>query len=169
MKLFFTIVRSAIYVPLFILAFGWIALQVRVYDNDLGIVMPAWVRWPGIILLIMGTILVLACVIVFIVRGKGTPAVFDPPTEFVATGPYAYVRNPMYIGGAIQLAGFGLYHSSLSILILLIALWIVFHLFVLFVEEPSLAKQFSKSYLDYKKNVRRWIPKRVRYVGVTKV
>src|SRR5262245_52153381 len=126
MKLLFTILRSAIYVPLFILAFGWIALQVRVYDKDIGIIMPLWIRWPGILLMIVGGMIVLLCVIVFIVRGKGTPAVFDPPREFVATGLYAYVRNPMYIGGFILLAGFALYHYSAAMFILLLALFILF-------------------------------------------
>src|SRR5687768_9805352 len=109
MKLLFTILRSLIYVPLFILFFGWLALSVRVYDTTIGIILPQWVTIIGVIFMTIGGILVLLCVFVFIVRGKGTPAVFDPPTEFVAVGPYAYVRNPMYIGGFILLVGFGLY------------------------------------------------------------
>lgn len=164
MKLFFPILRSIIYVPAFILAFGWLALQVRVYDKNIGIKLPWETKWPGIALMIAGGILVLLCVAVFIVRGKGTPAVFDPPREFVATGPYAYVRNPMYIGGFILLAGFGTYHHSVSILILLVVLMFLFHLFVVWLEEPTLSKQFGKSYMDYKKAVRRWIPKRMKYI-----
>jgi len=166
MQLLFRILRSLIYVPAFILGFGWIALQVRVYDKNIGMLLPQEVRWPGIILMIFGVSIVLVCVITFIFRGKGTPAAFDPPTEFVASGPYAYVRNPMYIGGFILLAGFGLYHLSVSILVLLVALFFFFHFFVLFVEEPALKKLFGKSYLDYKKNVRRWIPKWVKYSPV---
>jgi protein-S-isoprenylcysteine O-methyltransferase Ste14 len=156
---FFRILRSIIYVPLFILFFGWIALRVRVYDPKIGIELPGWTRLPGIIFMIAGGFLVLTCVVIFITRGKGTPAAFDPPTEFVATGPYAYVRNPMYIGGFILLTGFGLYHHSLSILILLLILFLVFHLFVVYYEEPTLEKQFGKSYSEYKKRINRWIPK----------
>ena len=159
MKLFFTILRSIIYVPLFILLFGWLALNVRVYDTKLGVILPQWTSIIGIIIMAVGVILVLICVIVFVVRGKGTPAVFDPPTEFVAVGPYAYVRNPMYIGGFILLVGFGLYHVSLSILILAVILMAVFHFFVLIVEEPNLERLFGKSYLDYKKKTNRWLPK----------
>jgi len=159
MKLFFTVLRSIIYVPLFILLFGWLALNVRVYDTKLGVILPQWTSIIGIIIMAVGVILVLICVIVFVVRGKGTPAVFDPPTEFVAVGPYAYVRNPMYIGGFILLVGFGLYHVSLSILILAVILMAVFHFFVLIVEEPNLERLFGKSYLDYKKKTNRWLPK----------
>jgi len=140
---FFRIFRSIIYVPSFILFFGWIALRARVFDSKIGIILPGWTRTPGFIFIIAGGTLVLICVVVFIIRGKGTPAAFDPPTEFVATGPYAYVRNPMYIGGFILLSGFGLYHNSLSILILLFILFVFFHLFVVFYEEPTLERQFG--------------------------
>ena len=163
MKQFFIILRSIIYVPLFILLFGWLALQVRVYGIKLSVRLPQWTSIIGIIIMGVGAILVLICVAVFVIRGKGTPAVFDPPTEFVAVGPYAYVRNPMYIGGFILLVGFGLYHTSLSILIFAVILLIVFHFFVLTVEEPNLERLFGKSYLDYKKKINRWLPKLKHY------
>ena len=159
MRLFFIILRSMIYVPLFILLFGWLALNVRVYDTKLGIVLPQWVSIIGIVGMAVGSILVLLCVVFFVTRGKGTPAVFDPPTEFVAVGPYAYVRNPMYLGGFILLTGFGLYHTSISIVILSVLLIAPFHLFVVFVEEPSLEKLFGASYEEYRKRVNRWMPK----------
>ena len=159
MKQFFIIIRSIIYVPLFILFFGWLALNVRAYDTKVDVTIPFWTIPLGITLMIIGGVLVLICVLVFIFRGKGTPAVFDPPTEFVAVGPYAYVRNPMYIGGFGLLIGFGLYHTSISILILAVILLGIFHLFVVFVEEPTLQKSFGKSYVDYKNQINRWIPK----------
>jgi protein-S-isoprenylcysteine O-methyltransferase Ste14 len=156
MQTLFPFIRSLIYVPAFILFFGWIAFRVRVYDKDIGL-LPEWTKLPGIILMILGSILCLICILVFIIKGKGTPAVFDPPTEFVAIGPYKYVRNPMYIGGFILLIGFGLYYSSSSILILSVILFLLFHLFVVFVEEPDLKKRFGESYLSYKKTVKRWV------------
>ena len=158
MKALFSFIRSLIYVPAFIFFFGWIALRIRVYDKDIGL-LPEWTSFPGIILMIIGGALCLICILVFIVRGKGTPAVFDPPTEFVAVGPYKYVRNPMYIGGFILLIGFGLYYSSLSILIMSVVLLFLFHLFVVSFEEPQLEKRFGESYISYKDSVGRWIPK----------
>ena len=159
MKLFLVTLRSIIYVPLFILLFRWIALRVRVFDLKIGVTLPGWTRSLGIIFMIAGGILVLMCVVVFVIKGKGTPAVFDPPKKFVAVGPYAYVRNPMYIGGFVLLVGFGLYLTSLSILILSIVLFSFFHLFVVFVEEPMLERSFGESYTEYKKRINRWIPK----------
>jgi protein-S-isoprenylcysteine O-methyltransferase Ste14 len=111
------------------------------------------------ILMIAGTFLALICIATFIVIGKGTPAPFDPPREFVARGPYTYVRNPMYIGGLTLLAGFGLYQHSLSILILTVIFLAVVHLLVVFVEEPGLENLFGQSYFEYKNQVNRWIPR----------
>ncbi|MDQ3682164.1 MAG: isoprenylcysteine carboxylmethyltransferase family protein, partial [Bacteroidota bacterium] len=73
--------------------------------------------------------------------------------------PYAYVRNPMYIGGFILLVGFGLNRNSLSIVILSVILIVIFHLFVVFYEEPVLERQFGKTYIEYKNRINRWIPK----------
>ncbi len=141
------------------LFFGWIALGVRAYDQTLGIALPEWTRAIGIIFMIVGSVLVLICVGIFVARGRGTPAIFDPPREFVALGPYKYVRNPMYVGGFILLLGFGLYHHSVSILALALLLAFLFHLFVLWVEEPGLEQRFGSSYRDYKNSVNRWLPK----------
>jgi protein-S-isoprenylcysteine O-methyltransferase Ste14 len=159
MKTAFLILRSAVYAFLFIFFFGWLALQTRVYDKQIAISLPVWLLTAGIILMIIGGLLILYCVLVFIIHGKGTPAVFDAPRKFVALGPYAFVRNPMYIGGFIMLAGLGLYHLSVSIFILLILLFLFFHLFVVFYEEPTLTEKFGQSYRDYRKKIKRWIPK----------
>ena len=163
MKLLFTILRSIIYFLLFILFFGWLALNVRVYDIKIAVILPQWLKIFGVIFMTIGGILILLCVLVFIIKGKGTPAVFDPPTKFVVSGPYAYVRNPMYIGGFILLVGFGIYHTSISIVILALILIVTFHFFVAVVEEPNLERLFGKSYLDYKKKINRWIPKLKNY------
>ena len=160
MEAFFITLRSLIYVPAFILFFRWIALSVRVYDERIGLLLPLWTKPTGIVLMIIGGTLALICVIAFIIRGKGTPAVFDPPTEFVAIGTYKYVRNPMYIGGFILLVGFGLFHHSISILFLSVILFFLFHLFVVYVEEPQLERRFGESYVEYKKSVNRWLPRR---------
>jgi protein-S-isoprenylcysteine O-methyltransferase Ste14 len=143
----------------FLLFFGWVALRVRAFDQRLGVSLPAVAEIPGAILVVLGAILVLACADVFISRGRGTPAIFDPPRAFVAIGPYQYVRNPMYIGGLMLLLGFGLCQRSISILFLTLPLFLLLHLFVLFYEEPTLTRKFGSSYQEYLRAVRRWIPR----------
>jgi protein-S-isoprenylcysteine O-methyltransferase Ste14 len=130
------------------------------FDSRFAIRLPDWTKIAGIILMAAGGILALLCLSLFVVRGKGTPAPFDAPREFVAVGPYRYVRNPMYIGGWLVLIGFGLLERSISILLFSFAWLLLAHLFVLVVEERGLEERFGHSYLEYKKSVNRWMPVR---------
>jgi protein-S-isoprenylcysteine O-methyltransferase Ste14 len=159
MKTLFLALRSVIYMTGFLLLFAWIALGVRAFDPRFGVALSAAAKIPGLILVVLGAILVLACAGVFISRGRGTPAVFDAPRAFVAVGPYRYVRNPMYIGGLMLLLGFGLYLRSISMLFLALFLFALVHLFVLYYEEPTLTRRFGSSYQEYRRAVRRWIPR----------
>jgi protein-S-isoprenylcysteine O-methyltransferase Ste14 len=159
MKTIFLALRSVIYMTGFLFFFGWIALLVRSFDQRFGLSLPAAAEIPGAILEVLGAFLVLACAGVFISRGRGTPAIFDAPRAFVAIGPYRFVRNPMYIGGLILLIGFALYERSISILVLALLLFALVHLFVLLYEEPTLVRKFGRSYQEYRRAVRRWIPR----------
>jgi protein-S-isoprenylcysteine O-methyltransferase Ste14 len=150
--------RAVVYMTGFLLFFAWLALRVRALDRFLQVTLPGGVEIPGIVLMVLGGLLGLTCAGTFIVRGKGTPAPFDAPREFVAIGPYRYLRNPMYVGGLILLAGFGLYEHSFSILLMALVLLFVVHLMVVFYEEPTLRKSFGASYDEYCRTTARWMP-----------
>jgi protein-S-isoprenylcysteine O-methyltransferase Ste14 len=164
MKTLFIALRALVYMTAFLGLWGWVALSVRAFDPKLGIALPGWTPVPGMALIVPGAVLGLWCAGEFITRGGGTPAPFDAPREFVAAGPYRFVRNPMYIGGLALLAGFGLYARSISILIMSFVLFLIVHLFVVFYEEPVLIKQFGATYDAYVRDVHRWIPRRPRPV-----
>jgi protein-S-isoprenylcysteine O-methyltransferase Ste14 len=95
----------------------------------------------------------------FLIQGRGTPAPIDPPKELVAVGFYRYVRNPMYVGIFLTLIGHFLWFGYWSLLIYAIAVFIGFHTFVTYYEEPTLKRKFGASYEDYLNHVPRWIPK----------
>ena len=78
----------------------------------------------------------------------------------MATGPYRYTRNPMYVGGVCTLFGAGLIVGSPSIIVLSLLFFAAAHLFVVFQEEPSLARRFGESYAQYRQQVNRWLPLR---------
>ena len=152
--------RALFLATCFLLLWGWVALSLRVFDRRLGITLPPWTATVGILFLVAGGILGLSCVATFIVRGRGTPAPFDPPKEFVVVGPYRYVRNPMYLGGWLLLFGLSLYQQSVSILVFSI-LWIAAaHLLLVKLEEPGLRRRFGASFDDYCREVPRWLPRR---------
>ena len=95
----------------------------------------------------------------FLAQGRGTPAPVDPPKELVATGFYRYVRNPMYVGVLAILIGHFLWFGYWNLLVYAAIVFVAFHAFVTFYEEPNLKKKFGAAYEDYLKKVPRWIPR----------
>lgn len=123
-------------------------------------VMPSPSIWLiGLLPLLLGGALYFWCAGLFTFVGKGTPAPIDAPVMLVRSGPYQWVRNPMYhavffiiIGNAI------LFHSLLLVGYALLVATVV-HLFVVFYEEPHLTGQFGESYEAYLRMVPRWLPR----------
>jgi len=95
----------------------------------------------------------------FAMIGGGTPAPIAPTKVLVVKGLHRFVRNPMYLGVALVIAGQAWLFHSLRIAIYLACFGLIVHLFVLFYEEPTLRRQFGEEYERYRKQVPRWIPK----------
>jgi protein-S-isoprenylcysteine O-methyltransferase Ste14 len=152
----FVALRGLAYSAAFIGLWAWFAIVVRRFDAGLGVGMPAWLRPLGWALAAAGALLAALCIATFLTSGRGTPAPFDPPRLFVATGPYRYVRNPMYVGGCGVLLGAGLVVSSPAIVLLAVAFLASVHALVVLYEEPTLTRKFGESYLQYRSAVRRW-------------
>ena len=106
-----------------------------------------------------GVATLLWCFWDFIVKGRGTPAPIDPPKDLVVSGLYNYVRNPMYVGVLWVIIGHFLWFGFWNLLIYAAIIFIAFHTFVTFYEEPNLKQRFGATYEDYLKRVPRWIPK----------
>ena len=75
-------------------------------------------------------------------------------------------RIALVTGGASGLgqfarpaSGFALWHRSAFSLGLAAAVFLVVHLIVVYGEEPGLEKRFGYSYREYRRNVRRWLPR----------
>jgi protein-S-isoprenylcysteine O-methyltransferase Ste14 len=97
--------------------------------------------------------------------GRGAYVEFDPPKEFVATGPYRWVRNPIAGSLVMMVLGEALAFSSIGIFLLFILAIPLAHLQVIRIEEPLLRKRFGTSYEQYLASVPRWIPRRPRGDG----
>ena len=89
--------------------------------------------------------------------GGGGPGISIPPDRIVESGPYRFVRNPMYLGHLIFFAGIALTLGSWIALAVLVA-----HLFWfdrrVREDEQRLAQLFGDSYREYCRRVKRWIP-----------
>jgi protein-S-isoprenylcysteine O-methyltransferase Ste14 len=90
-------------------------------------------------------------------RAGGGPGIETLPNRVLATGPYRYTRNPMYLGHLIFLVGLALTFWSWAALIILAARACWFQRRVLH-DEERLEKIFGADYLAYRARVKRWIP-----------
>jgi len=92
--------------------------------------------------------------------GQGTLAPWDPTRRLVAVGPYAHVRNPMIVGVMSLIAGEATLLDSTRIAAWAVAFFAINHVYFVLSEEPGLEKRFGADYLEYERNVPRWIPRR---------
>jgi protein-S-isoprenylcysteine O-methyltransferase Ste14 len=155
----FAAVRSVLYASGFVLLWAWVVASVRPFDDRMEVSVPASLRAAGPWVAAAGAVLALWCIAAFALVGKGTPAPFDAPREFVAVGPYRWVRNPMYLGAAGVILGAGLILGSPSALAVVPFFLVVTHAFVVLYEEPTLERRFGESYRRYRRSVNRWIPR----------
>ena len=114
-------------------------------------------QYLGMLLFIMGFLVLTACITRFIVEGRGTLSPIDPTKRLVIKGLYKYSRNPMYVGVMMMLIGEAVYFQSDSLWIYLILIFLIFHLFIVLVEEPRLHSNFGEDYYRYCQKVRRWV------------
>ncbi len=117
--------------------------------------------------MIAGIMIYLITAISFLVKGKGTPAIWftkvigfiigEEPVKMVSSGLYDYSRNPMYLGVILTVFGESLFFGYSLLLRYAVLLFVIFHLVVVFIEEPHLENKFDEEYKAYKKRVRRWV------------
>ena len=159
MRAMFVLARAVTYAALFI-GFLLVFLPARILSSS-GIVQPSHIgMWQvtGMLMGAAGAALALTCVFTFAFVGKGTPAPFDPPRRLVVRGPYLLLRNPMYAGAGLALAGAALYYQSIALLGYAGLFVTVMHLFVVRYEEPTLRRTFGKEDKAYCRQAGRWWP-----------
>jgi protein-S-isoprenylcysteine O-methyltransferase Ste14 len=113
----------------------------------------------GVALAGLGFTLMVRTVRLFVRRGKGTPAPWDPPRRLVVEGVYRRVRNPMISGVICVLLAEALLFRSPPL-----GLWAAVFvaanmIYIPIFEEPGLERRFGEAYGAYKANVPRWIPR----------
>jgi protein-S-isoprenylcysteine O-methyltransferase Ste14 len=74
------------------------------------------------------------------------------------TGPYAYTRNPLYLGSFLMGVGFTVASGRFVLGILFAALFLGIYVPVMRVESATLAKLFGESYQSYLKAVPLFLP-----------
>ena len=101
----------------------------------------------------------IACVSDFMTVGGGTPAPIDPPRRLVVRGLYGFVRNPMYLGVGAAFLGEVAFTTALWLAAYAAVVFVIWHPFVVYYEEPRLTQLFGDEYRPYCARVPRWLPR----------
>ena len=78
-------------------------------------------------------------------------------TQVIETGPFAWSRNPLYVGLLVLSAGLALLAGSLWALAALPLEWALLRWGAVLPEEAYLSAKFGPTYADYSRRVRRWL------------
>jgi protein-S-isoprenylcysteine O-methyltransferase Ste14 len=111
------------------------------------------------LLIVAGLAPLLESITRFIIVGRGTLVPTAPTEHLVVSGLYRYVRNPMYLGVLTTILGETLLFASRAMIEYLAVVFAMFHLFVVFYEEPKLTSLYPEEYTLYRHHVRRWLPR----------
>lgn len=80
-----------------------------------------------------------------------------PANAFVASGPYRFTRNPMYVSLAMLLLGLALMADSLWMGVAVPVGMLLVQRLVIRREEAYLTARFGHTYVDYARRVPRWL------------
>jgi protein-S-isoprenylcysteine O-methyltransferase Ste14 len=92
-------------------------------------------------------------------RTGATPFPAASPSQLVVSGFYRHVRNPIYVGFLIVMAGQAALFGSLGLLEYAAVSWLVAAAAVRWYEEPVLARKFGDAYRAYRRAVPAWLPR----------
>jgi protein-S-isoprenylcysteine O-methyltransferase Ste14 len=86
-------------------------------------------------------------------------------TYLVISGPFAHVRNPLYLGNILMYLGLGIMSMSLFPYLQIVAIlfFIMQYQFIVKEEEGFLIKKFGDEYQKYLQNVPRFFPRVTKY------
>ncbi len=143
--------RGVIPVP-FVLGVAFLSRPTSPYDSGVGVLFDAL----GIVVM-SGGLLLRAWAVGH--AGAHTRSYKLRCPRLVTTGPYGYVRNPIYLGNL--LIGLGVVvvaESWIALGVLLVVFWVEYGAIVS-LEEEFLSNALGDRYREYCRHVRRWVPR----------
>lgn len=142
-----------------------LALAVVVIGLGLDWLMPAYVLalllsggtriLLGLELLVAGLALMIVARRTFIAAGTNVEP-WKPSMTIVTTGVFAWLRNPMYLGGTAALLGLAILLASDWMVVMTVIMALTLHFGVVKREERYLEAKFGDAYRAYKARVPRY-------------
>ena len=132
--------------------------RVRVPLGFLLAVVYVWLARPTRTWLITGALIMLPGLLL---RGLASGHV-QKDKQLTTSGPYAYTRNPLYLGSLFLAAGFAIAARNWWIVAIMLLMFAVIYIPVIAAEERYLRQTFP-GYDDYARHVTRMLPRLTRY------
>ncbi len=118
----------------------------------------AFITYIAVIFVGIGVIFCIAGVVSFrLAKTTVNPNNPEQASELVTKGIYRISRNPMYVGFAFILLGWGVWLMSIWAIICIVGFIAYITQFQIIPEERALIKIFGQQYVDYMNRVRRWL------------
>jgi protein-S-isoprenylcysteine O-methyltransferase Ste14 len=114
------------------------------------------VRWVGVALLLVGSVLRIWPIFVLGRRFSGLVAI-QQGHALVTHGPYRWIRNPSYLGMLLATVGWPLvFRSGLGLILMALLTWLI--IVRIDAEEALLASEFGDEYESYRRRTWRLVP-----------
>jgi len=123
---------------------------------------PGWWNWLALILVVVGVVSTFRLIFM---HYKASPRSFlelRPGEKLLTPDLYAYSRNPMYVSELTFWFAWALFYGSVAVLIGFLVWFGLFNFAIVPYEEKDLQARFGEAYLQYKKEVPRWLGQRRR-------
>ena len=117
-----------------------------------------WIPHParsGLLYVMLIMVAILVWTGRFVIIGK------ERPDHVVNTGPFHYVRHPLYLAALLGYIGTAISSFSLYSFVLLIPI-IIFYNYIASYEEKLLEAKFGEAYREYERKTGKWLPRLVR-------
>lgn len=122
--------------------------------------LPLWARWLGVGIGAVGVAVFITAVITMRDSWRAGVSKTDK-TELVTSGIFAISRNPAFLGFDLLYIGILLMFFNWGLLAASIFAALMFHLQIVNVEEDFLLEAFGEDYLNYRKQVNRYLGRRL--------
>ena len=123
--------------------------------------LPTFARWIGVGIAALGVIIFISAVLTMRDSWRAGVSKTDK-TELVTSGIFSISRNPAFLGFDLVYLGILLMFFNWVLFAASIFAALMFHLQIVNVEEDFLLEAFGEDYLDYKKNVNRYLGRRTK-------
>jgi len=135
-----------------------IARRIRVPLGFIFAIVYLWLARPTKVSVIMGALLMIPGLVF---RGLASGHV-QKDKQLTTSGPYAYTRNPLYLGSLMLATGFAIAARSWWIVAIMLVMFAAIYIPVIAGEERYLRQTFP-NYADYALHVPRMLPRFSRY------